>query len=81
MLDPVFLFKLHMGMSGAALATILGQFVSMVMVVLYFKKFSPGLVAKHFIPQWYYLKAILSLGIALAVNQIAISIYAIICCS
>lgn len=77
-LDPVFLFKLHMGMSGAALATVLGQLVSMVMVALYFRDASIGLTAKHFIPQWHYLKAILSLGIALAVNQIAISIINII---
>ncbi len=34
-LDPIFIFVLHMGVKGAALATILGQFVNAVIVLLY----------------------------------------------
>ena len=77
-LDPIFLFKFNMGMVGAALATIIGQFVSFIMVAVYFTKFFAGLKAGHFAPRWCYFKAVFSLGAALAANQIAISIVNII---
>ncbi|GCF93272.1 MATE family efflux transporter [Enterococcus florum] len=35
-LDPVFIYLLDMGMAGAALATILSQFISMVWILAYF---------------------------------------------
>ncbi len=35
-LDPIFIFGLHWGMKGAALATVIGQFVSFVISFLYF---------------------------------------------
>ena len=35
-LDPVFIFGFHWGMSGAALATVIGQVVSFVISVIYF---------------------------------------------
>lgn len=38
-LDPIFIFTFNMGISGAALATIIGQFVSFIMVVKYMFKF------------------------------------------
>ena len=38
-LDPIFIFKFDMGMSGAALATIIGQFVSFIMVIRYLFRF------------------------------------------
>ena len=38
-LDPLFMFGFDMGMDGAAWATIIGQFVSAVMLALYFFRF------------------------------------------
>ena len=38
-LDPIFIFPLNMGVQGAALATIISQFVTFLMNVLYIKKF------------------------------------------
>ncbi|MDH6365144.1 putative MATE family efflux protein [Enterococcus sp. PF1-24] len=35
-LDPIFIYVFNMGMSGAALATILSQFISMVWILIYF---------------------------------------------
>lgn len=35
-LDPIFIYVFKMGMSGAALATILSQFISMIWIMLYF---------------------------------------------
>lgn len=37
-LDPIFIFGFHMGMFGAALATVIGQFVSMVWSIQHFIK-------------------------------------------
>lgn len=42
-LDPIFIFKLHMGISGAALATIISQFVSFLLLLI-------GSHAAHCIP-------------------------------
>ena len=38
-LDPIFIFKFNMGISGAALATIIGQFISFFMTLRYVFKF------------------------------------------
>ena len=38
-LDPLFMFGFDMGMDGAAWATVIGQFVSAVMLALYFFRF------------------------------------------
>lgn len=75
-LDPVFIFVFDMGMKGAAIATILAQFISAVWVVLYFLRgksllklrlknmmLNPGVVA-----------GILALGIAPFAMQLAASV-------
>ncbi|MGN1299880.1 MAG: MATE family efflux transporter [Clostridia bacterium] len=38
-LDPIFIFVLHMGVRGAAIATVISQIVTAVMNVLYIKRF------------------------------------------
>ena len=40
LLDPIFIFPLKMGVEGAALATIISQFVTFLLNVLYIKKFN-----------------------------------------
>ncbi|MBC2855502.1 MATE family efflux transporter [Cetobacterium sp. 2A] len=42
-LDPIFIFYLDMGVKGAALATIISQFVSAVWTILYFRSKNSGL--------------------------------------
>ena len=37
-LDPIFIFGMNMGMKGAALATVIGQFVSFILALIYFFK-------------------------------------------
>ncbi len=39
-LDPLFIFKFHMGVRGAAFATVIGQFFSFLMALYYVKKFT-----------------------------------------
>ncbi|NLZ71233.1 MAG: MATE family efflux transporter [Clostridiaceae bacterium] len=74
-LDPIFIFGFNMDMAGAAWATIIGQFVSFLLVLRYFKFFNSGnLVKEHFVIKWIYAKRIISLGTTPAFNQIAMMV-------
>lgn len=78
-LDPIFIFILKWGMTGAALATIMGQIVSCVISFLYFcKPKTFTLHAKSFIPSWKILCATLRLGFATFVTQITLLIITIL---
>lgn len=78
-LDPIFIFGLDMGMSGAAYATIIGQGVSAVMIVGYFFRFkSVKLKKKDFLLAGWSTKRMLSLGVAAGANQVAITIVQIV---
>lgn len=51
-LDPIFIFVFHMGVTGAAIATVLGQIVSSILTVVYLRRFrSVRLTRKCLIPQ------------------------------
>ena len=51
-LDALFIFGFEMGMAGAALATIIGQIVSALMVFRYLRRYKAGkLEKKHLLPQ------------------------------
>ena len=72
-LDPLFIFGFKWGIKGGAWATVIGQFISAMLVVLYFAKFRHMHLEKGmFKPQMTHLKAISSLGLASCINQIAI---------
>lgn len=71
-LDPIFIFGLNMDMAGAALATVIGQIFSFLLAVRYFSRYKTvRLNAQHLIPKWRYTGRVLSLGAALALNQVA----------
>lgn len=73
-LDPIFIFVCGWGIKGAAAATVIGQVVSGLLVVLYFAKFRNMAIKKdYFRPQFELLKAIASLGMASGINQIAMA--------
>ncbi len=56
-LDPLFIFGFDMGMAGAALATIIGQIVSSIMVIVYFTRFKTvHLTLKSLIPSFKYCR-------------------------
>ena len=65
-LDPLFIFVLHMGVRGAALATVISQFVSAMWVIRFLtgKKTLFRLDFKHMRPQFKLVGEIVSLGIA-----------------
>ncbi|MCD8024853.1 MAG: cytidylate kinase family protein [Candidatus Gastranaerophilales bacterium] len=72
-LDPLFIFVFKWGMTGAALATILGQIVSAVMAGAYlFKMEATPLDRQCFILNKLIIKKILSFGMASFFSQFAI---------
>lgn len=71
-LDPLFIFGFDMGIAGAAWATILGQFVSALLVIRYLTRFKTvKLTLKSLGLRGEYCLAVLSLGMAPFFNQMA----------
>lgn len=74
-LDPLFIFVFHWGIQGAAWATVIGQVVSGIIVIVYFAKFRHmDLHLNMLRPKPKYIKAIASLGMASCINQIAMAV-------
>lgn len=79
-LDPVFIFGLKMGMTGAALATFIGQGVAFLATAWYFlhpKTFK--LSMRDFLPDFRHVKSVIGLGCSTFITQIAIVIVAVLC--
>ena len=78
-LDPLFIFGFKMGMTGAALATIIGQIVSAIMVVRYLRRYKAGrLTREYLLPKWEFTGYVMSLGLAQSFNQVAMMVVQII---
>lgn len=78
-LDPLFIFGFNMGMSGAALATIIGQIVSAAMVFCYLCRYRAGRLTKeHLCPRLTYAGYAMSLGMAQCFNQLAMMVVQIV---
>ena len=76
-LDPIFIS--YWGMSGAALATIIGQAATFIMTLIYFRRTKTfKLNIKSFIPKISSLKEVISLGFSTFITQIAIVVVAIL---
>ncbi|MGN0599582.1 MAG: MATE family efflux transporter [Oscillospiraceae bacterium] len=72
-LDAIFVLVLDMGMTGAALATVIGQVISAVIAVVYLFHFKTvPLKKEHFKPSLTYITRIASIGMASFINQLAI---------
>lgn len=79
-LDPVFIFLLHWGVKGAALATILGQIMSfLISGIAAFQLRSIRLTRDCFRPDRKVLFQCLSLGISNFITQLAIVIMTALC--
>lgn len=79
-LDPVFIFGLHWGMKGAALATVIGQVVSFAVSFIYFfrtKTFK--LTKKSFIPDFKSFSGALKLGTSSFITQMTIVMISLVC--
>ena len=74
-LDWLFLFPLGMGIAGAAWATVIGQMVSAVLLVIYLFRFKTGkLERRHFRVTWERTKRIAAIGAAASFNQAAMTV-------
>lgn len=79
-LDPIFIFGFHWGMTGAALATVIGQSVSFVISFTYFfhtKTFK--LTGKSFVPDIKTFSHALKLGTSSFITQMTIVIISLVC--
>lgn len=78
-LDPVFIFIFHLGVAGAAWATIIGQFFSFVFAALYIKKFrNIRLSGKDIRLSLSESLQTASLGMSNSLNQVAITFVQIV---
>lgn len=79
-LDPIFIYAFHMGVSGAALATIMSQAVSAIWVLSYFfsKRSSLKIHKKNLWLRPRVVLGIFSIGVSPFVMQIAASIITVI---
>lgn len=78
-LDPIFIFVFQLGVSGAAWATIIGQFCSFIEAILYIRKFKSveiNIKQIRLIPRECAKTA--SLGMSNSLNQIAITFVQIV---
>lgn len=79
-LDPVFIFGTRWGMFGAALATVIGQTVSLVITIVYFTKSKTfKLTKKSFIPSFRDFSGALQLGASSFITQMTIVIISLVC--
>ncbi len=79
-LDPVFIFLLHMGIRGAAIATVISQLTSFSFLFLFFITGRSSLKIKlhYLIPNFHLLKEIIAIGLPAFIRQAGGSILAVI---
>lgn len=78
-LDPILIFRFDMGMSGAALATVIGQFISATLILIYFTRFKTfQLKWKDFSLRLKSINQIFRLGVAAGANQLAVTLVQIV---
>ena len=80
-LDPVFIFVFHLGVQGAALATVIAQFLFALWVLLFLtgKKPSLRLNAKPGIPNWKVVRQIMTLGVSSFIMNFTNSVVQVAC--
>lgn len=78
-LDAIFVTQLNMGIAGAAWATVIGQLVSAIMVIVHLVNFRTVHISLQSLkPSWKYCKNIISLGATPSINQIAMMVVQIV---
>ncbi len=79
-LDPVFIFGMRWGMTGAALATVIGQCISFVISFVYFFRTKTFKLTKEsFVPDLKIFSHALKLGMSLFITQMTIVIISLVC--
>lgn len=71
-LDPIFIFILHMGVKGAAIATVISQFVTFVLNILYVRRFQTITISKTTLkPDVAIMRKIAMLGVSSFITQMS----------
>ena len=71
-LDPIYIFVLHWGVKGAAIATITSQILSAIILIWYFRKKGRMRLKKQYLkPDWKFIVSFCSLGVSSFIVQIA----------
>lgn len=79
-LDPIFIFGVHWGMMGAALATVIGQCISFIISFVYFFRTKTFKLNKEsFIPDLKTFSYALKLGTSSFITQMTIVIISLVC--
>jgi len=81
-LDPVFIFGVPalgipaMGIAGAAIATVIGQWIAAIMALIFNIKCNPDVTLKlsYIVPKWHIIKEILAIGVPSAVMMVVSSV-------
>lgn len=73
-LDPIFIFGFHMGVKGAALATIISQIISFLLNVLYLRRLKTIQLKNNFKFQFQLARKVSSLGISSFITQISAAV-------
>lgn len=71
-LDPIFIFGFNMGVKGGAIATIIGQFVSFLMAILYLKRLKSVNIKKESFKLDKSIFRTLGLGLSSFITQITV---------
>lgn len=80
-LDPILIFGAKWGMSGAAIATVIGQTISFVITLVYFIRSTKTfkLSKKSFIPDFKEFSGALRLGASSFITQMTIVVISLVC--
>jgi Na+-driven multidrug efflux pump len=78
-LDPILIFGFKMGIAGAAIATVVSQIISCVLVIKYLPKFKTFRITKEYLkPRFDCVKLIITLGAAACFNLLAMAVTQIV---
>ena len=78
-LDPIFIFTFNMGVKGAAIATIIGQILSCIISLMYFKKFKNIKFKREYLKiDMNVSKTIMLLGASSLITQVAVTVIIIV---
>ncbi len=79
-LDPIFIFGFHLGIKGAAYATILGQIVTLIVSIIYYTRTKTfHLTKESFKINLPIFKNVVKLGISTFITQMSIVIISLVC--
>ena len=79
-LDPIFIFLFHLGIKGAAYATVIGEIATLIVSIIYYTKTKTFKLHKDsFIINIHVFKNVIKLGISTFITQMSIVVISLVC--